>query len=146
MTESAQKPTFFFKQNEYIMKFVGQSGGRLEPFFSNFPFRLPVRRKSFALCVHDDHVYVAGGIGVDGGYLNTVHRFAVKENRWETLAPMSKRRASFSLLYLNGCLYAIGGNSDANNMTNTTETFDVRRQKWKKETASATVCLLVLKT
>ena len=94
--------------------------------------RLPVRRKNFALCVHDDHVYVAGGIGVDGGYLNTVHRFAIKENRWETLAPMSKRRAAFSLLYLNGCLYSIGGNSDANNMTNTTETFDVRRQKWKK--------------
>ena len=91
-----------------------------------------MRRKNFALCVHDDHVYVAGGIGVDGGYLNTVHRFAIKENRWETLAPMSKRRSSFSLLYLNGCLYAIGGNSDANNMTNTTETFDVRRQKWKK--------------
>ena len=93
---------------------------------------LPVRRKNFGICVHDDYVYIAGGVSIEGATLNSFCRYSVKENKWESLASMSKRRSSFSLLYLNGYLNAIGGYYDGTNMTNTTEMFDVRRQKWKK--------------
>ena len=94
--------------------------------------KLPQRRKNFAACVVDEYLYVAGGIGIDGGTLSTLHRYAVKDDTWETLASMSKRRSCFSLLHLNGCIHAIGGYYDTTNMTNTTELYDIRRQKWKK--------------
>ena len=71
---------YFFFEILRTTKWVAQLQ-KLKPFLH----RLPVRRKNFALCVHDDHVYVAGGIGVDGGYLNTVHRFAIKGARVKEL-------------------------------------------------------------
>uniref|UniRef100_A0A3B4WZA1 Kelch-like protein 26 n=2 Tax=Seriola TaxID=8160 RepID=A0A3B4WZA1_SERLL len=59
-------------------------------------------------------LYVFGGkryYGV-GDTLNSVYRYDLHQNSWESLAEMHEKRCAFSVVVLDGKIYAIGGHCD----------------------------------
>uniref|UniRef100_A0A3B4T7T0 Kelch-like family member 33 n=2 Tax=Seriola dumerili TaxID=41447 RepID=A0A3B4T7T0_SERDU len=71
-------------------------------------------RFSHEVAVLKGQLYVFGGkryYGV-GDTLNSVYRYDLHQNSWESLAEMHEKRCAFSVVVLDGKIYAIGGHCD----------------------------------
>lgn len=61
-------------------------------------------------CVADQgHIFVLGGVDVQGHPIASVERFSPTRNQWEVAAPMPAPRRDFGCVALEGYIYVVGG-------------------------------------
>lgn len=88
-------------------------------------------RSSFGVCILRNCIYVIGGIGSNGQYLNSCERFNLKTKRWETISALNQASASFSCTsYNNRFIFKIGGKREDKTLLRTIEKYDVMQNKW----------------
>jgi N-acetylneuraminic acid mutarotase len=62
-------------------------------------------------------IYVIGGIGTTGEFLDTVGAYDPATNTWTTMAPMPTARGYFRAESVGGVVYAIGGEGAAGRLS-----------------------------
>ena len=91
-------------------------------------------RRSFAQCVINGKIYVAGGYGANG-YLNTLECYDPEADEWTKLADMPTKRSSVAGISSNGKFYVFGGwNNSTEKYLNTVEVYDPVKNSWEKRT------------
>jgi N-acetylneuraminic acid mutarotase len=90
---------------------------------------MPTARRSIAVGVVNNILYVIGGFGASG-VLSTVEAYDPVTNTWTTKAPMPTARAGMALGVVNNVLYVVGGNT-AGGVVNTVEAYDPATNTWR---------------
>ncbi len=94
---------------------------------------MPTARSEFSTVVHNDKVYVLGGVSKTEAIAN-FEVFDPKTNKWEILAPMIEPNHHGSLGVVNGKIYLIGGFVDLTwkHANGIIYQYDIKNNLWKK--------------
>jgi len=78
---------------------------------STTPFNVP--RRALAAAIHNDYIYVLGGIDSQNHYVRTVEYSKILPDgnlsKWQETSPVNEGRFYLAAAAINGHLYAIGG-------------------------------------
>jgi N-acetylneuraminic acid mutarotase len=96
---------------------------------------LPLPHGAGGVCYYDSAVYYAGGIDQSKQICNTLFRYDLRTNQWDSLPPMPTPRDHLRMEAVSGILYAISGRKDDLRFNLTcVEAFDIRNNTWSKKT------------
>ena len=84
---------------------------------------------SFAL--HDNSLYVVGGMTMLGELVNTAHVYDLHSGHWYKMDDMQTKRDYCSSVIINNTVFVGGGVTDGHNSSNIVECADVRDRKWR---------------
>eukprot|EP00035_Acanthoeca_spectabilis_P005689 m.116416 g.116416 ORF g.116416 m.116416 type:complete len:471 (+) comp13134_c1_seq1:157-1569(+) len=88
-------------------------------------------RYGFAAVAHGHHIFVIGGLTVEGSRVATVERLDTRSGACERLPDIPSPRAFLSCTVLGGQIFAMGGNDLANMPCTTVEILDVHTETWR---------------
>jgi len=99
---------------------------------------LPSPRAFSGGTIHNNSIYVIGGIDTSKNYSSKVEKYDLLENEWITCAELNVKRSRLSAVTLNGKIYAIGGMEGTNdkNGSNSSivEEYDPEKDNWTIKT------------
>ena len=91
-------------------------------------------RYGFGVAAHDNYIYVFGGTIRYGGFLSSVERYDVENDKWTTLnATMNQPLSFLSAVTVKNTIYLIGGREDNYDevLVNTLQVFDVETEQFE---------------
>jgi N-acetylneuraminic acid mutarotase len=95
---------------------------------------MPLPRGAGGVCFYDTAIYYVGGIDQNKQITNTLFKFDLQTNKWDSLPPMPTPRDHLRMEVVNGILYAISGRKDDLRFNlNCVEAFDVKNNSWSKK-------------
>ncbi|KAH9392680.1 hypothetical protein TYRP_005765, partial [Tyrophagus putrescentiae] len=89
-------------------------------------------RKYASIVVHNNCIYIAGGINSEGSLEKIVEKYDSKTEKLEPIESMITARRNFSLVLYKNRLWAIGGIDD-NLPISSVESYDFDKDDWKTE-------------
>jgi N-acetylneuraminic acid mutarotase len=95
---------------------------------------MPAPRGAGGVCYFDSSVYYAGGIEQNKQICNTLLKYDLRTNRWDSLPPMPTPRDHLRMEAVDGMLYAISGRKDDLRFNLTcVEAFDIKNNSWSNK-------------
>lgn len=95
-----------------------------------------VRRLAFG-CTMQGQIFIAGGIGSDGGILQSCELYKILENEWQFISSLNVPRMYGSMMCVSGKLYVLGGYCEPGSCQDdklTVECYDQENNQWTKTT------------
>ncbi|KAJ7370612.1 Synaptotagmin-9 [Desmophyllum pertusum] len=94
------------------------------------------RRLAFG-CTMQGQIFIAGGIGSDGGILQSCELYKILENEWQFISSLNVPRMYGSMMCVSGKLYVLGGYCEPGSCQDdklTVECYDQENNQWTKTT------------
>jgi N-acetylneuraminic acid mutarotase len=92
---------------------------------------MPSPRGAGGICFYDSAIYYAGGIDQKKQISNTLFKYDLRTNHWDSLPSMPTPRDHLRMEAVNGVLYAISGRKDDLRFNLTcVEAFDIKNNLW----------------
>ena len=98
-------------------------------FLTVLPNELQLYGVSVAL--HDNSMYVVGGMTKSGERVNTAHVCDLHSGHWDKMDDMQTKCCVCSSVIINNTVFVGGGLTDGHNCSNIVECADVRNRKWR---------------
>ena len=99
---------------------------------------MKVAREHHAVCCIGDCVMVFGGLGENGGILDSVEMLNLNTGRWSIERQMPCPRSSHAICTNGSVIYLAGGRSTTPNIAGcgsvvrTVDVYDIRANKWSQ--------------
>jgi len=100
---------------------------------------MPSTRHAASAVVHNNEIYVFGGLANGGAALTNVEVYSIADNTWRNdVAPMPRARAGFGTAVIDGDVYLVGGEGQAGALVSEVDVYRLATNQWRQAAALPT--------